>query len=141
MAVVSSAFESSISLSTYIQYAYYLEEQNAEICRIKGRTLDAAIAHGLGTYCWLKEDVTSRGIDICIRPYSDRMAASVEDARNFIQCVQINKGSIQRNYSGEPVRSYHIKVDGDYFSCSFKLQEAGENIDVRNFALEFIATY
>ncbi|XP_065045713.1 protein PHYLLO, chloroplastic-like isoform X3 [Musa acuminata AAA Group] len=129
MAVVSSAFESSISLSTYIQYACYLEEQNAEICRIKGRTPDAAIAHGLGTYCWLKEDVTSRGIDICIRPYSDRMVASVEDARNFIQCVQINKGSIQRNYSSEPVRSYHIKVDGDYFSCSFKLQEAGENID------------
>ncbi|WOK95438.1 protein PHYLLO, chloroplastic isoform X2 [Canna indica] len=127
MAVVSSAFESSVSLSAYIQFAYYLEEQNAAISRIKGTALNADIAHGLGTYRWLKEDVTSRGLNICILPCTDKLVASVEDAQKFFQYIQMNKGSIQKNYSGEQIRSYQIKVDGDYFSCSFNLLEIGQN--------------
>lgn len=130
MAVVSSAFESSVSLSAYIQFAYYLEKQNAAIWRIKGRAPNADIAHGLGTYRWLNEDVTSRGIHICIPPDSDRLVAFVEDAQNFFRFVQINKGIIQKNYSGDETISYQKNVEGDTFSCSFKLLEAGKNINV-----------
>lgn len=137
IAIVSSAFESSVSLSAYIQFAYYLERQNAAVCKIEGRELNAAMAHGLGTYHWLKEDVTSSGIDICMSSDRYRLVASVEKAQNFLKLVQINKANILKSYSEEQTSAYQTEVDGEFFSCSFKFLKAGQNINVRIYALLF----
>ncbi|XP_020083251.1 protein PHYLLO, chloroplastic isoform X4 [Ananas comosus] len=125
MAVVSCAFESSLSLSAYVQFAYYLELQNAAICKLKKRDLSRAIAHGLGTYRWLKEDISDKGLKICVSPYSDNVEALVEDAHSFVQNFQINNKRIQRVYTEEQLKSYVVKVKSGNFSCLFKLQEAG----------------
>ncbi|XP_042431039.1 protein PHYLLO, chloroplastic-like isoform X2 [Zingiber officinale] len=131
IAIVSSAFESSVSLSVYIQFAYYLERQNAAVCKIEGRELNAALAHGLGTYRWLKEDVTSSGIDICMSSDRYRLVASVEKAENFLKLVQINKANIQKSYSEEQTSAYQTEVDGEFFSCSFKFLKVGQNLNNR----------
>lgn len=135
IAIVSSAFESSLSLSAYIQFAYYLEKQNAAVCKIEGRELNAPIAHGLGTYRWLKEDVTSSGIDICMSSDRYRLVASVEKAQNFLKLVQINKANIQKSYSEEQTSAYETEVDAEFLNCSFKFLKAGQNINVRIYAL------
>lgn len=130
MAVVSCAFESSLSLSAYVQFAYYLELQNAAICTLKKRDLSRAIAHGLGTYRWLKEDISDKGLKICVSPYSDNVEASVEDAHSFVQNFQINNKRIQRVYTEEQLKSYVVKVKSGNFSCLFKLREAGSCTNV-----------
>ncbi|XP_038988053.1 protein PHYLLO, chloroplastic isoform X7 [Phoenix dactylifera] len=125
MAVVSASFESSLSLSAYIQFAYFLEQQNITICRLRKRKLSAAIAHGLGTYQWLKEDVSTNHLEFHVAPNGDKMEASVKNADTFLRYFQIKDKTVQRIYTGEQLKSYRIEVNGDNFSCSFKLQEAG----------------
>ncbi|XP_072992961.1 protein PHYLLO, chloroplastic isoform X2 [Typha latifolia] len=127
VAVVSSAFESSLSLLAYVQFAHYLEIQHAAVCQMKKRVPTGVMAHGLGTYRWLKEDVTDKGINTCIHPNGGRMEASVEDAHNLTQYFQINNERIQRTCTEEQLRSCYIQVDGNDLSCLFKLQEAGSS--------------
>ncbi|XP_073113105.1 protein PHYLLO, chloroplastic isoform X4 [Elaeis guineensis] len=125
MAVVSASFESSLSLSAYVQFACYLEQQNVTISRLRKRKLSAAIAHGLGTYQWLQEDVSTNHLEFHVAPNGDKIEASVKDADTFLRYFQIKDKTVQRIYTGEQLKSYRIEVKGDNFSCSFKLQEAG----------------
>lgn len=127
MAVISSAFESSLSLSAYIQFAYYLEKQNETIFNLKSKGPNPAVAHGLGTYRWLKEDIAVKALRICVPADGDAMEASVEDAANFLQCFQVNIETIRRTYKGEVVKTYKCMVDGEDFSCSVKLDVVGDN--------------
>lgn len=126
-AVVSASFESSLSLSAYVQFAYYLEQQNVTICRLKKRELSAAVAHGLGTYQWLKEDVATKYLEFHAAPNGDKIEASIENADNFLRYFQIKDQIVQRTCTGEQLKIYRKEVNGDLFSCSFKLQEAGSN--------------
>ncbi|KAF9607570.1 hypothetical protein IFM89_036932 [Coptis chinensis] len=50
MAVPSSAYESSLSLAAYIQFAYYIQQENTDICNVKNKEPGEPVAHGLGTY-------------------------------------------------------------------------------------------
>lgn len=137
MAVVSAAFESSLSLSAYAQFSHSLEVQNMEICRVKkNKELHEPIAHGLGTYKWLKEDVTSEPLKILGRPYSDTVAASLKDSANALQKFKIDPKIVQRSYSEEQVRTYELKVDHGNYSCSFKVHETG--IETNNNVLVFL---
>ncbi|XP_026381048.1 protein PHYLLO, chloroplastic-like isoform X2 [Papaver somniferum] len=137
MAVVSAAFESSLSLSTYAQFSHYLEVQNMEICRVKkNKELHEPIAHGLGTYKWLKEDVTSEPLKILGRPYSDTVAASLKDSAIALQKFKIDPKIVQRSYSREQVKTYELKVDHENYSCSFKVHETG--IETNNNVLVFL---
>lgn len=136
MAVVSASFESSLSLSAYVQFAYYLEQQNVTICRLRKRKLSAAIAHGLGTYQWLKEDVSTNHLEFHVAPNGDKIEAFVKNADTFLRYFQIKDETVQRIYTGEQLKSYRIEVNGDNFSCSFKLQEAGADTKVSVCAFE-----
>ncbi|MCL7043110.1 hypothetical protein MKW94_015470 [Papaver nudicaule] len=137
MAVVSAAFESTLSLSAYAQFSHFLEEQNMEICRVKkNKVLHEPVAHGLGTYKWLKEDVTSEPLKILGRPYSDTVAASLKDSANALQKFKIDPKIIQRSYSGEQVRTYELKVDHENYGCSFKVHETG--METNNNVLVFL---
>ncbi|KAK9276554.1 hypothetical protein L1049_006088 [Liquidambar formosana] len=129
MAVISAAFESGLGLSAYIQLSCYLELQNADMCRLMNKELTPPIAHGLGTYKWIKEDVTTEPLRICRNPCSGFVEASVADADRLLQKFQMNHNAILRNCSGTQVRTYQLKVDSECFSYFVKVQEIGLSID------------
>lgn len=130
MAVVSAAFESTLSLSTYIQFSHYLEQQHIEVCRVKNKELCEPVAHGLGTYKWLKEDVTIEPLMILGRPYGDALEASLEDSAHVLQNFKIDPKTIQKSYNGEQVRTYQLNVDHEDYACSLKVNETGMETNV-----------
>lgn len=130
MAVISAAFESGLSLSTYILFSSYLEVQNAVICREMNRELGPSIAHGLGTYKWLKEDVVTSPLGICQSRSSGCVEASVADAARHLQNFQINKNVIFGAYTGEQVHRYEFNVDTTDHSCFIRVHEIQRQIDV-----------
>ncbi|OEL19228.1 Protein PHYLLO, chloroplastic [Dichanthelium oligosanthes] len=127
MAVISSAYESSVGLASYIQLAYYVDQQNSIVSRIKNKGTCGAAAHGLGTYQWLREDVSEQKLNIHATPLGDGIRASVEDAHGYLHHLNINNDKIERTYSEEKLRSYSIQVDVDDGSYLVKLQEAGDH--------------
>lgn len=131
MAVVSSAFESSLGLSAYIQFSCYLEQQSADICRVINKKQGKSIAHGLGTYRWLREDVTIESLRICGRPYNEAVEASIENAAQLVSNFKINPTVIQRSYTGEHVQKYQMNVDYENFLCSLQVLEIGKVEQVR----------
>ncbi|KAK1315767.1 hypothetical protein QJS10_CPA05g02086 [Acorus calamus] len=125
MAVISCAFESSLSLSAYVQFASYIESQNKVICRMMNKELPMTVAHGLGTYRWLREDLSTRPLKICVDPNGDTVEAAVEDAGLLLQDFQINHEAIQRSYKEEQFRIYQTMITHDGFSCSFTIRDSG----------------
>lgn len=130
MAVVSAAFESGLGLSAYIQFSCYLELQNADICKAMKNELVPSIAHGLGTYRWLEEDVTTDPLRIDRDPYSGFVEASVADANRVLQKLQINHSVICRKFTGEQVSLYKLNIDTKGYSCFFKVHEVGQRTSV-----------
>lgn len=133
MAVISAAFESSLGLSAYIQFSCYLNQKNSEICTMMNYPLASSIAHGLGTYRWLKEDVTTRPLKINRNPRSGFVEASVADADRVSKQFQINGNTSRRNFTGEQVCVYQMPLDSKGLSCSIKIQEIGQRYDVSNY--------
>ena len=131
MAVISSAYESSVGLASYIQLAHYVDQQNSIVSRIKNKDTCGVVAHGLGTYQWLREDVSEHKLNIHATPLGDGIRASVEDACGYLHHLSINNNKIERTYNEEKLRSYSIQVDVDDCSYLVKLQEAGDRINVR----------
>ncbi|KAL5987497.1 hypothetical protein ACLOJK_035245 [Asimina triloba] len=127
MAVVSSAFESSLSLSAYVQFSYYLEQKNKESCMLKNKEFYPTIAHGLGTYRWLKEDITTEPHKFVVHPQGDGVEASVEDTAMLLQYFRINPDVVQRTYSEQQVCTYQWEVNWEGFSCSFNVQDVGRS--------------
>ncbi|PKA52996.1 Protein PHYLLO, chloroplastic [Apostasia shenzhenica] len=125
MAIISSTFESSLGLSAYINFAHCLEKSNSAISEIRKMAHSATIAHGLGTFQWLKEDLSAEALKIRFPPNGSMVEASLEDVDIFLQHFQVNQEVILKVCKGEDVRSYKLQVKGKGFSCSFKLLEAG----------------
>lgn len=130
MAVVSAAFESGLGLSAYILFSCYLELQNADLCKVMNRELAPPMAHGLGTYQWLKEDVTTHPIGICYNPCSGLVEASVANAAQLMQKFQINHKIIRRTFTEEQVSRDQLIVNSKDVSSSIKVLEIGERVDV-----------
>lgn len=131
MAVISSTFESSIGLASYIQLAHYVDHQNSIVSRIRNKDTCRAAAHGLGTYQWLREDVSDQTLKIDASPHGEGIQASVEDAHGYLHHLSINNDMIERTYVEEKLRSYSIQVDADDCSYLVKLREAGDHTNVR----------
>ncbi|KAL7171373.1 hypothetical protein ACSBR2_036094 [Camellia fascicularis] len=125
MSVVSATFESSLGLSAYVQFSYYLELQKADICMAMNKEPSPSIAHGLGTYRWLKEDITAEPLNICRNPCSGFIEASVDDAGRLLGKFQVNKKAILRNFTGEEVHSYQLTVNSYGFSFFINVREIG----------------
>lgn len=125
MVVISSTFESSLGIAFYAQFARYLEKQNEMISKLHNREFIANTAHGLGTYKWLKEDVSSNSLKICVPPHGHTVEASIQDTDIFMRNFHVNQMIIQRIYMGEQVRAYHLKVNHNGSSILFKLLETG----------------
>lgn len=130
MAVVSAAFESGLGLSAYIVFSSYLELQNAYVCKVMNRELGPPVAQGLGTYKWLKEDVTTDPIGICHKSCSGFVEASVAKATQLLQNLQINHDVICKTSTEEQVLRYHLRVNSKDFCSFIKVREIGQRIDV-----------
>ncbi|KAG5516289.1 hypothetical protein RHGRI_037109 [Rhododendron griersonianum] len=63
------------------------------------------IAHGLGTYRWLKEDITAEPLNIYCNPSSGFIEASIDDAACVLTKFQVNCKVILRSFTGEEVHS------------------------------------
>ncbi|RDX71618.1 Protein PHYLLO, chloroplastic, partial [Mucuna pruriens] len=142
MAVVSAAFESSLSLSAYTQFCSYLEILSLGTVKVLDDTAAPTVAHGLGTYRWLKEDVTPNPLLICRNPQSGFVEASVENASRLVHDFQVNQKVISYIIAEEKVRQYQYKVDLNNLSCSFEVRETGlkTNDNVLVFLHGFLGT-
>lgn len=127
MAVISSTYESSIGLASYIQLAHYVDQQSSIVSRIRNKDTCRATAHGLGTYQWLREDVSEQKLKIHASPLGDGIRATVEDAHGYLHHLNINNDKIKSTYGEEKHRSYSIQVDVDDCSYLVKLREAGDH--------------
>lgn len=126
MAVISSTFESGLGLSAYIHLSCYLEMKNMETSKLMNKKMGPPVAHGLGTYRWLKEDVTTTPLRISCNPRSGFVEASVANANKLLQPFQINCHIILGEYTGEEVRRYQLPVDLNGISYCIKVLEIGE---------------
>lgn len=130
MAVVSATFESGLGLSAYIHFSCYLEQKNVEVCKIMNNKSVPSIAHGLGTYQWLKEDVATTPLKISQNAFTGFVEASVVDADQLLKSFQVNHHVVQRNFTGESVCRYQLPVESNGFTCLFKVQEIGQTSKV-----------
>uniref|UniRef100_A0A0A0KQZ1 Mandelate racemase/muconate lactonizing enzyme C-terminal domain-containing protein n=1 Tax=Cucumis sativus TaxID=3659 RepID=A0A0A0KQZ1_CUCSA len=126
MAVVSAAFESGVGLSGYVHLSCYLELQNAEVRKLMNIQPAPSIAHGLGTYRWLEEDVTVNPLRFRRDPHSGIIEASVAEANQLLENFQINQKIVCRKFTDRQVRSYRLSVDSKGFSYSIKVLEVGQ---------------
>ncbi|MED6110114.1 hypothetical protein PIB30_040017 [Stylosanthes scabra] len=126
MAVVSAAFESSLSLSAYAQFSSYLEMLSFDTMNKLHDKEVPSVAHGLGTYRWLKEDVTSNPLLIGCNPHSGFVEASVANASRLLQYFEVNQNVICDIIDEERVLKYQLKVELSSLSCSFEVQETGQ---------------
>lgn len=130
MAVISSAFESSLSLSAYIQFSSYLQLQNLDVCKVMNHQPVSPIAHGLGTYQWLKEDVTTDRLGINYNPHSGTIEASVANATNLLEKFKINHSIILRTSKERSILRYQLSVNSKNLSTCLNVQDIGESTSV-----------
>ncbi|KAL7603912.1 hypothetical protein Lser_V15G15247 [Lactuca serriola] len=121
LAVVSAAFESGISLSAYVQFSCFLEMKNKDICKIMNKEIVSDVAHGLGTYKWLKDDVIITE-SLCFT----KSQASVFDAGQTLTNFKINRNSVFRSFESEKLRNYTQKVDVEGMTFSINVKELGD---------------
>ncbi|XP_074383455.1 protein PHYLLO, chloroplastic isoform X2 [Apium graveolens] len=129
MTVVSAAFESGLGLSAYIQFSCYLELQNAEIYKLMNKEPAVPVAHGLGTYRWLRDDVIKERLSIARNPYNGFMEASAADAGRLLRNLQINQNHIVSRNPDKEGRTYQLAVDLECFSISINVHEIGQFAD------------
>uniref|UniRef100_A0A803KVH6 Mandelate racemase/muconate lactonizing enzyme C-terminal domain-containing protein n=1 Tax=Chenopodium quinoa TaxID=63459 RepID=A0A803KVH6_CHEQI len=129
LAVVSATFETSLGLSSYVQFAYYLEMRSSEISQAVDKKPRICVAHGLGTYKWLKEDLTLDPLVICRQPKSRLVGASIDDADRVLCNFQVNCNAISRSSVEDSISTYHLGVKVDDCSYVIKVQEMGERRD------------
>ncbi|KAF2599247.1 hypothetical protein F2Q68_00008609 [Brassica cretica] len=131
MAVISAAYESGLGLSAYILFASYLETLNVKTFRERKQGMASLVAHGLGTYKWLNEDVMMKSLGISRSPDSGFIEGSVADASKNLKDVKINKDVIVRTSIGVLVRRYELRVDVGGFSHFVRINEVGQNVEGR----------
>ncbi|XP_009127684.1 protein PHYLLO, chloroplastic isoform X1 [Brassica rapa] len=129
MAVISAAYESGLGLSAYILFASYLETENVKTFRERKQGMAPLVAHGLGTYKWLNEDVMMNSLGISRSPYSGFIEGSVADASKNLKDVNINNDVIVRTSIGVLVRRCELRVDVGGFSHFVRIHEVGQNVE------------
>ncbi|XP_018715157.2 protein PHYLLO, chloroplastic isoform X4 [Eucalyptus grandis] len=120
MAVVSSTFESGVGLSAYILFSHYIDLHQAKLFKTRSHKVDPPIAHGLGTYQWLKDDVTTDPLKISHHPNSECVEANIADASRLLQNFQVNHKVMVRKSTDEEVRRYNlmVKLKGNQYSIN-----------------------
>ncbi|XP_031097286.1 protein PHYLLO, chloroplastic isoform X2 [Ipomoea triloba] len=126
-AVISATYETSLGLSAYVQFSRFIDLQNLDILRITSKEENPSIAHGLGTYKWFKEDVSTLPLVTRCNPSYAFMEASVADADRLLKEFQFNQKAIVRSSTNAEVSTYQLKTDLDSVSISINVHEIGES--------------
>lgn len=84
------------------------------------------VAHGLGTYKWLKDDVIITE-SLCFT----KSQASVFDAGQTLTNFKINRNSVFRSFESEKLWNYTQKVDVEGMTFSINVKELGDKRNVR----------
>ncbi|XP_051146167.1 protein PHYLLO, chloroplastic [Andrographis paniculata] len=124
MTVISAAFESTLGLSAYIQFARFLDMQSVEM-----QNLESNVAHGFGTYKWFDEQTTNEPLNIRNNPAHSSVEADATDAGNFLQKYRVNPDVVVRASADEQVNEYQVPVDVEGASFSINVLETGESLD------------
>ncbi|VVA98761.1 unnamed protein product [Arabis nemorensis] len=129
MAVISAAYESGLGLSAYILLASYLEMENVKASTEQKQGIASFVAHGLGTYRWLSEDIMMNTLGISRSPYSGFVEGSVAVASKNLKDIKINNDVIVRTSERVPVRRHELRVDVDGFSHFIRIHDIGQNAE------------
>ncbi|KAH9607030.1 hypothetical protein KSS87_013805 [Heliosperma pusillum] len=129
LAVISSTFETSIGLSSYVQLARYLDMRSSETSEEFNKEMRDCVAHGLGTYKWLQKDVTVDSLVICRQPHNRFLGASISDADDVLRNFQVNPKAIIRSYSDGCISTYQLDVKVGDFTYLINVNEIGESAD------------
>ncbi|KAK3158306.1 hypothetical protein QOZ80_2AG0135410 [Eleusine coracana subsp. coracana] len=97
MAVISSTYESSVGLASYVQLAHYVDQQDSVVSRMKNKDACGCVAHGLGTYQWLREDVSEQMLKFRVTTLGDGIRASVEDASGYLSHLSVQEAGDRTN--------------------------------------------
>lgn len=111
MVVVSSTFESGIGLSAHVLFSHYIDLQHEDLCKLSKCKSYLPIAHGLGTYQWLKDDVVANSFRASRQPGSGCVEAAVADATRLLQEVQLNPNAINGRLIEDELLDYHECVE------------------------------
>lgn len=129
MAVISATFESSLGLSALILFSRYVDLLKLDTGRMFNKEENSCIAHGLGTYQWLKEDVSRRPLMIGYNPCNGAVEASVTDAAQNLQHVQFNQDAIVLDCTSRGLHAYEFVADLEGTSICLNVQEIGKSED------------
>lgn len=127
MAVVSAAFESSVSLAVYAQFAYYVDNKNLEAVRESGKQDTAVVSHGLGTYSWLCDDIMKKRLQFRVYPKCDRIEVDVDDATSILQNIEVNPDTVKPTCVEAKINTYTIIVNYKETCFSFHVMDTGIN--------------
>ncbi|KAI4302200.1 hypothetical protein MLD38_037978 [Melastoma candidum] len=111
MVVISSAFECGIGLSAHVLFSHYIDLQYEDLCKLSKCKSYLPIAHGLGTYQWLLEDVMANSFQVSRQPGSGYMEASVADAAGLLHDVQVNPDAITGRLIEDELLNYNEYID------------------------------
>ncbi|CAH9131215.1 unnamed protein product [Cuscuta epithymum] len=141
-AVISATYETSLGLSAYVQFSYFIDLQNLDILRIANKEVRPSIAHGLGTYKWFKEDASTQNLVTRRNSTNGFMGSPIADADRLLKEFQFNKNALVRDFAHVEVQTYQQKIYLDSVSISINVHEIGpsENDIVLVFLHGFLGT-
>lgn len=130
LAVISAAFESSISLAAYTQFAAFVDERRLESITAnevdrKGpypHSMIPLVAHGLGTYMWLDNDVLHHN-RFSVKTTRDGVEVSIRDAASTFQNLVLNKETVQLRPSVTSIQSEMYTITSSNFEFSFHVMD------------------
>ncbi|KAH9297375.1 hypothetical protein KI387_029057, partial [Taxus chinensis] len=131
MAVVSAAFESSVSLAVYAQFACFIDNRNMGV-RTSDKPETPVIAHGLGTYSWLCDDVMKKRLQFQVYPKGDRIEVDVKDAATILQTMVVNPDTVKPGCVIPNIKSYKLTVLYKETRFSFHVMDTGINNQTGN---------
>lgn len=128
VAVISAAFESSLSLAAYAQLAAFVDKRRLE--SITASELDEkdqykqsmipAVAHGLGTYMWLENDVVNNK-RFTVKHTCDGAEVFIKDAADIFHDLTLNKDLVKLDTSFANVFSNNYMVKSSKIDYTFHM--------------------
>eukprot|EP00249_Psilotum_nudum_P024792 c29294_g2_i2 orf=1117-2589(+) len=134
IAVISAAFESSISLAVYGQFAAYVDrkqpgsispaEDNGKK-KFYQKNAFQTVAHGLGTYMWLGSD-TVRGKRFQASSSAEGVNASIRDMGDVLQNIKLNMDILKPQLTESNITSEIYTIDSSGSLFSFHVLDTGD---------------
>lgn len=125
--VISSAFESSITLAAFSQFAAHIDEFSKVATSAVNHTREektnksrlTAVAHGLGTYKWLDDNPVLR-----VKPTGRSMEISVQESAAYLQQASSNVATEWPNRGRREIRRYNVSTNCQHGAVSFHITES-----------------